>query len=1104
MSDTGHLLRDYTEKGSEASFRELVGRYMDLVYSVAFRRTGGDAHLAEDVVQTVFTDLARKARSLDANAMLGGWLHRHTCFVSSTLMRGERRRQERERQAMEMNALLQSGDAPWEEIAPVLDEAVNELDDDDRRAVLLRFFEQQDLRSLGAALGTSEGAAQKRVSRALDKLRALLAQRGVTLSIAGLATALGTRTLLAAPAGLSARVSKAALRSVAAGVGLVSLLLKLSTPAKIAVAVCAVAVAVLVAPSLLRDSKSEIRPANELASSKALPDRNPSPASLAGALNQSPVSSNAGPANSPAANPGKLRITIVAADSGKPVPNVPIELRGWQGTLRLKRDFQSNREGVGDVIFPENITGLELTTRLEGFADTRLHWRPDRGEKIPAACALRLVRPIRIGGRVVDPDDRPVTGAKVGFNHDDDPANASSPEDHEFFWIETTTDADGRWSINRIAPEMIHRLRGGASHPEYANSGYLSLPNETPSNEKRAEEELRRGTFLFKLGPTVTVRGTVVDADSQPVPDAKVSVGRVGDSGRREAPSEFDGSFTLRGCRPGKNLLSAEAKGFSATTLEVELSAESAPFRIMLQRGKILRMRIANKKGNPIQKANVWLNTFQPRLVDADHPQPEPVQAEFESESDADGRVVWEDAPDTELTFDIAASGYMRVDGVRVRPDGEEHVITMPPALTISGTVGDDATGEPIPRFRIVTGWPSVQYVNGAMTNIAQWSTLERFWLSFTGGTYHHSFEELVINGVADPSFIFKFEADGYAPLVSRTIRADEGEVRLDVTLTKAASAIVTVLSPAGSPLAGVSVGLVSPGAWLSLNAGGLSQQPNQSSGTLLITDEQGHFRLPPDDAITRVVAANPLGFAEAAPAALAASPVLQLQSWGRLEGTYLAGGRPAEGRTVLLQYGSDDSTLSSSLTAETDAQGRFTISQAPPGRHKLARVVVAKISPTMTSSQRLPLTEAEILSGQTTSVTLGASNYTVTARFRWPEGMKREASWRVFAAIHTPFPKPPEHLINNAEALGKWRQTPEIQELAAKARSYPITEEADGSWIASEVLPGDYNLTVNVLDLPPTGGQGSNRAHAFAAVAVPTDPPSGTLDLGEITLQTQ
>src|SRR3954467_10345240 len=97
--DTEALLRDFREHGSETAFEGLVSRYINLVYSVACRRVGRDSHLAEDVVQTVFTDLARKAPQFPSDVMLGGWLHRHTCFVASTLQRTNRRRIEREQQA---------------------------------------------------------------------------------------------------------------------------------------------------------------------------------------------------------------------------------------------------------------------------------------------------------------------------------------------------------------------------------------------------------------------------------------------------------------------------------------------------------------------------------------------------------------------------------------------------------------------------------------------------------------------------------------------------------------------------------------------------------------------------------------------------------------------------------------------------------------------------------------------------------------------------------------------------------------------------------------------------------------------------------------------
>ncbi len=85
MKETHRLLREYRENRSETAFEELVNRYIDLVYSVALRRVSGDVHRAHDVVQSVFTDLARKAQDLPGDVMLGGWLHRHSCFVASNL-----------------------------------------------------------------------------------------------------------------------------------------------------------------------------------------------------------------------------------------------------------------------------------------------------------------------------------------------------------------------------------------------------------------------------------------------------------------------------------------------------------------------------------------------------------------------------------------------------------------------------------------------------------------------------------------------------------------------------------------------------------------------------------------------------------------------------------------------------------------------------------------------------------------------------------------------------------------------------------------------------------------------------------------------------------
>jgi RNA polymerase sigma factor (sigma-70 family) len=223
MTDDATLLRRYAEEGSEEAFSELVRRHVDLVYGAAFRRTHGDAHAAADIVQQVFTTLARQAGKLSRHTVLSAWLHTATRNATLNLMISEQRRKAREREALDP-ALAGGGPGPdWDRLRPVLDAAIDELPEPDRAAVVLRFLERRPFGEIGETLQVSSDAARMRTERALDKLRATLARRGITSTAAAVGAIISAQPLMSAPVGLAASVATASLATVGAGAGIATL-----------------------------------------------------------------------------------------------------------------------------------------------------------------------------------------------------------------------------------------------------------------------------------------------------------------------------------------------------------------------------------------------------------------------------------------------------------------------------------------------------------------------------------------------------------------------------------------------------------------------------------------------------------------------------------------------------------------------------------------------------------------------------------------------------------------------------------------------------------------------------------------------------------------
>ena len=217
MNDDMELLREYAGSQSDAAFETLVSRHLKLVYSSALRQVG-DAHLAEDISQAVFIILAQKAKSLGPRTLLSGWLYHATRYACADALKTRQRRQNREQEAFMQSLANPPAPDVWRQIAPLLDEAMAQLDEKDRNLIVRRFFENKSAREIADTLGLEPQAAQKRVTRAVEKLRLYFAKRHLPHTADVIAEAISANSVCLAPAGLAKTIAVvAAAKGAAAG-----------------------------------------------------------------------------------------------------------------------------------------------------------------------------------------------------------------------------------------------------------------------------------------------------------------------------------------------------------------------------------------------------------------------------------------------------------------------------------------------------------------------------------------------------------------------------------------------------------------------------------------------------------------------------------------------------------------------------------------------------------------------------------------------------------------------------------------------------------------------------------------------------------------------
>ena len=659
------LLRDYVARGAESAFAEIVARNAGLVYAAALRQASSP-ETAREMAQSVFTDLARKAGELaprlGPDASLAGWLYQGVRYAALNFRREESRRADREQivmQHLQTAAAPAPADGPnWQAIAPVLDEAMADLNAADREAVLLRYFQNLDFAAVGRALGISDDAAQKRVSRAVERLRDLLQKRGVTAGGSGLVILISANAVLVAPLELSAAIVATALAGTTlttATTATAGKAIAMTKPQRsltsVTIAVLGIAVvALLVMQSSFKDRQGPKSSAQQSA---------PTNAEAKPAVMTSPFARRSPNMAVTVEMPESIRLKfrILDATTGQGLAGGRIRA-GYFYVGGCSEPYELITDGNGDATIPRaqegGDPGMNVFACVEGFVPKAVGW----GQNAPREYVLRLEPAAMAGGFVLDEQGIPVAGVKLEASRSEKYTNGSPNTDFQITNVET--DANGRWSYHYI-PKSYTEVSFDLTLKGYAVTRAVVQMNPLESMSAR---------LVIKRGSAVVGRVT----DTQGTPLVGAFLKELHDFGSRRWSTETDrnGEFSLFGFNTnyGSRVeIAVQAQGMAPQLQVIELREPTNTVQFALLKGNIFRGRVLDEMGNPISKAAV--------RTDDDFKNQVRARFEWSTETDADGRFVWNSAPAETICYWFEAVGYEVIRGLPLSADGNEHQITL-------------------------------------------------------------------------------------------------------------------------------------------------------------------------------------------------------------------------------------------------------------------------------------------------------------------------------------------------------------------------------------------------------------------------------------------
>jgi RNA polymerase sigma factor (sigma-70 family) len=673
MNET-ELLKAFRIDRSEEAFAELVRRYAGLVYSAAKRRLA-NAALAEDVTQIVFIRFAKTPPNVKTPGELAAWLHRTTLNVAIDTWRSETRRRNREQQAVIMESNSQSG---WEEISPKLDQAVNQLDDEDRQAILLRFFGQKTMRDVGATLGVSEAAAKMRVSRAVERLRTQLGVGGAACTATVLGALLLEHSAEAAPIQLVSRLAAMRLPKLAttgAIGGLAGALWRISK-LKLAAGVIVVVSIGLVVAHFLGSSKDSV----PVVTSQAPSDMTVEGTAKPRTANQI-ISSDNEPPVVPAARPPKILFHVLDAETGRGLPQTQIHFAyfgpGGQGE---GHEIVTDENGDAPLQAPDDPTkdsAPNVFVTAEGHVPKVV--TPKTNDY-----TMRLDPAMTASGLIVDERGIPVAGVTIFIQGaGNKPGQA---ENVDFQTCPVTNHEDGSWTSSYIPKDFTNEIRFILKKPGYAVTfPIVPVP------------KVNLNALLLVIDSGAIVTGKITDRHDHPIANARIKVlagdrnkwqsthsdedgvfaftGVIGETEFSQAPpleTNASGGVMIRGLMGGGMAhvdLAVQADGFASEMKTIQLLNATNIVNFALAIGNIFRGHVVDDMGNPIPNA----------VVQTDYSFSGGSQRKFDwtTHTDSNGVFRWDSAPAGETAYWFEAEGYKIIRDMPLIADGTDHEIRL-------------------------------------------------------------------------------------------------------------------------------------------------------------------------------------------------------------------------------------------------------------------------------------------------------------------------------------------------------------------------------------------------------------------------------------------